>query len=144
MKNPWSIESRSFTGMRGISPSPAIGGGSSSAHPILASAFLGAAGGATGAIAAGIILLVLGMIFGEAIFGTPDFGEGLGLLLGLYCVVMFPVGAIAGAVPGAIVGWVRASRDEPLNAPLPALAGFLTVLLLTAAAVAVPFLLVQP
>ena len=135
MNNPWII--------RGISPSPVIGGGSTSAHPVLASAFLGAAGGATGVIAAGILLFVLGMIFGEAFFGTPDFGEGLGILLGIYCVVMFPVGGgILGAIPGAALGWLRASRDEPVNAPLLALTGFLAVLLLTAGAIAALFLLV--
>jgi hypothetical protein len=143
MKNPWSIDPHSLAGIRGISPSPAIGGGSTSAHPVLISALLGAAGGAAGAIAAVVLLFLLGMIFGEAFFGTSDFGEGLGLLLGMYCTVMFPVGGgILGAIPGAVLGWLRAARDEPVNAPLLALTGFLAVLLLTAGAIGALFLFV--
>jgi hypothetical protein len=143
MKNPWNTDPLSFAGMRGISPSPAIGGGGTPRHPILASAFLGAAGGATGVIAGGVLLVVLGMVFGEAFFGTVDFGEGLGYLVGIYCVVMFPVGGgILGAIPAAILGWLRASRDEPVNAPLLAVTGFLAVLVITGGGIAALFLFV--
>ena len=143
MKNPWNIEPDPWVVVRGIAPLPTIGGSGAAQHPILASAFLGAAGGAAGAIAAAIIGFALGMVFGEALFGTPDFGEGLGLLLGLHCVVMFPIGGgVLGAIPSVILGWIRASREEPLNAPLAALTGFVTVLLLTAAAIATLILFV--
>ncbi|MGE5249090.1 MAG: hypothetical protein ACM3QS_02655, partial [Bacteroidota bacterium] len=115
-------------------------------HPMLTSGLLGGLGGAVGALASAIVLTLLGLIFGEPLFGTPDFGEGLGILLGLYCVVMFPIGGgILGAIPGILTGWLRVSHDEPIT-PLPlAIPGFLTVLTLSVAAAAALFFLVpQP
>lgn len=141
--NPWHIHPSAWTSVQPISPTPLIGGSTASTHPILLSLLLGAAGGAAGSIAAAIIGFALGMVFGEALFGTPDFGEGLGLLLGLYCAVMFPVGGgILGAIPGVALGWLRASRGKPVNAPLLALTGFLAVLVITAGGIAALFLFV--
>jgi hypothetical protein len=102
-----------------------------SRRPVLASALLGAGGGIAGAVVSPLLAGLLGVLV-EA-FGGPAFPvEGLAILAGGYCVIMFPFGGgILGAIPGTIVGGLRASRPGRLTIFQPLLAGFLTVVILT-------------
>lgn len=108
-----------------------------SEHPALLSALLGAVGGIAGVLVGGVLSPVLDVLVGETVLKSalaPDYAEGIGYLLGMYCLIMFPCGgAIAGTLPGALVGVYRASRDRQLHPLYPILAGMLVTFLVTIA-----------
>lgn len=112
-----------------------------SKHPVLLSALLGSLGGLVGTLVCAALLLIFGLLFADAVIGAPDpvdNAEGVGYLIGLYCLVMFPIGSmLVGGIPGAITGASRVSRDLPLTARPPLLAGFLGVVFFTFALVAI-------
>jgi hypothetical protein len=106
-------------------------------HPVLVSTLLGAVGGIAGAAAGVILSIILGALLIGLFSGAPsadDTAEGLGYLVGFYCLLMFPCGgALVGAVPGILLGIFRFAQDRMLTPIRPLLAGFLTVVILTIA-----------
>jgi hypothetical protein len=112
--------------------SPASAVAQPAPHPVLNSALVGALGGAAGALVNSLLIAIVGMIFGEQIFGTYDFGEGLGYLVGIYCAVMFPFGGgLLGAIAGLLYGWFQAARDEGVTRKAAFAAGMLVNIVLT-------------
>jgi len=64
-----------------------------------------------------------------------DYAEGLGYLLGMYCLVMFPCGgALLGALPAALLGALRSGHDSQFNPLLPLLTGAVVAFFVTLAA----------
>jgi hypothetical protein len=105
-----------------------------SKHPILLAAQLGAGGGLAGTLAAAFFTCI-GVLLVDLLSPIDSSeAEGWGYLIGLYCLVMFPVGgAILGGIPGVIVGALRRSLGKPPALMPPLLAGLLTVFLLSLA-----------
>lgn len=99
-------------------------------HPILASGLLGASGGIVGTIIAALALFILSMSI--VITNETDSGEGWGYLIGLYCLLMFPVGgALLGGIPGVIVGAYHKIQGDDTTRLQPVLTGLLCVVVLT-------------
>jgi hypothetical protein len=109
-----------------------------SKHPILGPALLGAIGGITGVIASPILVGVLAVILEDGLSGSAQTGsilEGLSILMGGYCVIMFPFGgAFLGAIPGIVIGMIRNWQARRPSSLSPLLAGFLIVCILSIAA----------
>ena len=132
----------------GPSPSspPAISARRSlSDRPVLLSAALGSTGGIAGVIVGAILSILIPPLLGETVMigaYSPEYGDAMGYLLGVYCLIMFPCGgALVGALPGAMLGALRAVRERNVNPLHPLLAGMLTTTLMAiAGSVAVLFL----
>ena len=112
-----------------------------SKHPIFVSGLLGTAGGIVGMIIAALLSIPLGIILGDG----SDTGEVLGYLIGMYCLVMFPVGSsLLGGIPGVILGITRNIQGKDLKLLHPVLAGFLSVVILSLGALTAMYVIPYP
>lgn len=110
-------------------------------HHTLVSGLLGAGGGIAGTIVAALLSLPLGMMLGDG----ADSGEGLGYLIGIYCLFMFPMGgAILGVIPGVMVGVIRNFQGREVILLPPLLTGFITVIVLSLGALTTIFVIPYP
>jgi hypothetical protein len=125
-----------FEAAAALSPPPSSPARRSlSNRPVLLSTLIGAAGGAAGVAFASIPSALVALLLAEAVLGgiqPSDYDEGLGYLLSMYCLIMFPVGgAIVGALLAAVVGHVRAARGHRLGPLQPLPAGMLGTVVIT-------------
>ncbi len=69
----------------------------------------------------------------------------MGYLIGMYCLVMFPVGSgILGGIPGVILGITRNIQGKDQKLFPPVLAGFITVVVLSLGALTAVYVIPYP
>jgi hypothetical protein len=104
-------------------------------HPIALSALLAATGAVAALPFATLLSALASVLLGDYLLPSkpsPDYAEGLGYLVGFYCVIMFPVGAaVLGLVTGAAAHAVRPIHDEPPNPVVPLAVGIAAITLVT-------------
>ncbi len=108
-----------------------------SRHPIILTSLLGAIGAIAAVPVATLISALAAVWIGDTFLSStlaPDYAEGLGYLIGFYCLAMFPCGAtLVGLLTGAFTFVVRPIRDDHPNPLLPIAAGMVVSTLVTLA-----------
>jgi hypothetical protein len=115
-------------------------------HPIIIFSLLAATGAIAALPFATLLSALVAVWLGDTYLApmlAADYAEGLGYLLGFYCLAMFPCGgAILGLLSGAIAYASRPIRDSQSNPLVPLVVGIVVATLVTlAVSVAAVFLL---